>query len=131
MQSQVTGMVTSEQAFCAAITCLTQAPPEASAVEGGHKPGLCRGLVLLGPLHRLLTEQTGKCLTVDRFATHLVQFTCNQARVSIEQYWESQRQNEAAYVVQHPSKKPMCLAKLLDILRTCGTSIWLAKSAGR
>lgn len=131
MQSQVTSTVTSEQAFCAAIACLAQTPPEVSAVEGGHKQGLHKGLVLLGPLHRLLVEHTGKCLTVDRFATHLVQFTRNQARVSIEQYWEGQRLQDAAYVVQHPSKKPMCLAKLLDILKTSGTSIWLAKSAGR
>lgn len=131
MQGQDTSIVTSEQAFCAAITCLAQTPQEASAVEGGHKQGLCRGLVLLSPLHDLLTQQTGKFLSLDRFATHLVQFTRNQVKVSIEKYWEGERLHEEAYVVQHPSKKPMCLSKLLEILRTCGTSIWLARAAGR
>ena len=61
----------------------------------------------------------------------MVQFTCNQAQVSIEKYWEGETLHEAAYVVQHPSKKPMCLAKLLEILRTCGTIRWMEKSAGR
>lgn len=133
MTSPATSKATSEQAFCAAIRCLAESPPEASTVEGGHKQGLNRGLLLLDPLHSLLLKQTGGCLSIDRFANHLVQFTRNQAKVSFEGYWEGQEGqslHEAALVVLHPSKKPMCLAKLLDILRTCGTSIWLAQSAG-
>ena len=77
---------TSEQAFCSAITCLVQRPPEASAVEGSRKEGLCTGLVLLEPLHVLLEQQTGKKLSIEHFANHLVQFTQNQVRVSVERY---------------------------------------------
>ena len=133
MSSPATSKATSEQAFCAAIRCLAESPPDATTVEGGHKQGLNRGLLLLDPLHALLIEQTGDCLSIDRFANHLVQLTRNQTKVSFERYWEGeggQSLHEAALVVQHPSKKPMSLAKLLDILRTCGTSIWLALSAG-
>ena len=130
MHGQNKSTVTSEQAFCAAIRSLAESPPEACTVEGGHKQGLGSGLVLLDPLHRLLIQQTGQSLSIDRFANHLVQLTCNTVRVSFEGYWEGQRLHDAALVVQHPSKKPMCLARLLDILRGCGTSIWLARSAG-
>lgn len=121
---------TSQQAFCAAIHCLIRSPPEASSVEGSPKQGLSRGLVLLQPLHALLTEQTGKQLCIDHFATHLVQYTQNLVKVSFENYWEGRTQHKAEYVVQHPSRKPVSLVKLLEILKAHGTTRFFGHSAG-
>ena len=123
-------LVTSEHAFCAAIACLAQNPPEASQVEGSLKQGCSNGLVLLDPLHRLLIQQSGKHLCIDRFANHLMQLTRGCAKVSFSKYCKDDTEHEAAYVVRHPGNRPVSLAKLLDMLRGCGTSIWLAQSAG-
>ncbi|KAL0042953.1 hypothetical protein WJX79_004845 [Trebouxia sp. C0005] len=59
-----------------------------------------------------------------------MQLTSNKVRVSLGSYWKDQSRFDDALLVQHPSKKPMSLAKLMEILRQSCTSIWLAQTAG-
>lgn len=129
MAEQLEACRTPEQAFCAAIRYLADDPPEASAFEAGHKEGCSNGLLLLEPLYSLLVGNADD-LSIDRFANHLMQLTSNKVRVSLGSYWKDQSRFDDALLVQHPSKKPMSLAKLMDILRRSCTSIWLAQTAG-
>ena len=129
MAGQGKAVGTPEQAFCAAIRRLAEAPPEAFSVEGGHKQGLHNGLLLLEPVYRFLAAEADN-LSIDRFANHIMQLTSNKVRVSLGCYWMDQTKFDDALLVQHPSKKPMSLAKLLDMLRQSCTSIWLAQTAG-
>ena len=119
-----------EQAFCAAIRRLAQDPPELKRVEAGHKQGLHAGLLLLEPLYELFVEQPAS-LSIDRFANHLMQLTGNQVKISLGSYWRGQEKFDDGLLVQHPSKKPMSLARLLEALRGAGTSAWLAQTAGK
>ena len=118
-----------EQAFCAAIRRLTLLPPQPDVVEAGHKQGIQAGQLLLQPLYQLTVAEPDN-LSIDRFANHLMQLTGNQARVLLGSYWKDQERVDDALLVQHPSRKPMSLAKLLDILRNAGTNAWLAQTAG-
>ena len=119
-----------EQEFCAAIRRLAQDPPELDAVEAGHKQGFHVGLLLLEPLSELFVEQPDR-LSIDRFANHLMQLTGNQVKVSLGSYWRGEQRVDNGLLVQRPSKKPMSLARLLDALRSAGTSAWLAQTAGK
>lgn len=129
MAEQLEACRTPEQAFCAAIRLLAEVPPRASAFEAGHKEGSSNGLLLFEPLYSLLVWNADN-LSIDRFANHLMQLTSNKVRVSLGSYWKGQTRFDDALVVQHPSKKPMSLAKLMEILRQSCTSIWLAQTAG-
>lgn len=129
MEGQVEASPTTEQAFCAAIRHLAEDPPEAVTVEGGHKQGLSNGLLLLEPLHTHLVGQTVS-LSIDRFANHLMQLTTNRVKVSLGCYWKDHTRFDDALLVQHSSKKPMSLGKLLETLKQSCTSIWLAQTAG-
>ena len=121
--------MTPEQAFCAAIRHLAEDPPEAQDVEGGHKQGMSSGLLLLQPLFTLLVKDSNT-LSIDRFANHLMQLTSNSVKVSLGSYWKDQTKIDDALLVQHPSKKPLSLAKLLELLKRSCTSAWLANTAG-
>ncbi|KAA6428663.1 MAG: hypothetical protein FRX49_01538 [Trebouxia sp. A1-2] len=129
MAEQLEARCTPEQAFCAAIRLLAEHPPQASALEAGHKEGFTNGLLLFEPLYSLLVGNADN-LSIDRFANHLMQLTSNKVRVSLGSYWKDQSRFDDALLVQHPSKKPMSLAKLMEILRQSCTSIWLAQTAG-
>ncbi len=129
MAEQLKARRTPEQAFCAAIRRLAEDPPQASALEAGHKEGFSNGLLLFEPLYSLLAGNPDN-LSIDRFANHLMQLTSNKVRVSLGSYWRNQSRFDDALLVQHPSKKPMSLAKLMEILRQSCTSIWLAQTAG-
>ena len=129
MAEQLETRRTPEQAFCAAIRRLAEDPPQASALEAGHKEGVSNGLLLFEPLYSLLVGNADT-LSIDRFANHLMQLTSNKVRVSLGNYWKGQGRFDDTLLVQHPSKKPMSLAKLMEILRQSCTSIWLAQTAG-
>ncbi len=129
MAEQLEARRTPEQAFCAAIRLLAEDPPRASALEAGHKEGFSNGLLLFEPLYSLLVGNPDT-LSIDRFANHLMQLTSNKVRVSLGSYWKDQSRFDDALLVQHPSKKPLSLAKLMEILRQSCTSIWLAQTAG-
>ncbi|DBB11232.1 TPA: hypothetical protein ACH3X3_006675 [Trebouxia sp. C0006] len=129
MAEQLKARRTPEQAFCAAIRRLAEDPPQASALEAGHKEGFSNGLLLFEPLYSLLAGNPDN-LSIDRFANHLMQLTSNKVRVSLGSYWRNQSRFDDALLVQHPSKKPINLAKLMEILRQSCTSIWLAQTAG-
>lgn len=130
MAGQGEAIRTPEEAFCAAVRQLAESPPEASSVESGHKEGSTSGLLLLEPLYTLLAGKANT-LSIDRFANHLMQLTSNRVRVSLGSYWKGQIRCDDALLVQHPSKKPMSLSKLQEVLRQSCTSIWLAQTAGR
>ena len=129
MTGQGAAIRTPEEAFCAAVRQLAESSPEASGVEGGHKKGSNSGLLLLEPLYNLLAGNASN-LSIDRFANHLMQLTSNQVRVSLGSYWKGQIRCDDALLVQHPSRKPMSLPNLQEVLRQSCRSIWLAQTSG-